>query len=407
MRLFKEQKVSTSPVELLHFEGELRKVLPNLSKPVVGVLAQMCFGMLQTRQAGRSQVTAFLASYLQQKVNAVEQRLYQWCRHKDPSGCRSKQPRNWEVSQCFGPLLAWIVKLWRSPQLGLALDATMLQDRFLVLTISVVFRQTGIPVAWKVLVANQKHPWGPGWLELLVLIAPVVPKTWRVIVLTDRGLCSKSLFDGFVAHGWHPVMRVNGQGCFRPDTTNPPPRQQNGRYLADFAAHTKTPCAFTGKAFSGKNQITCTLLCWHQSGCKDPWIILTDLPPDACDIAWYGMRCWCEQGFKCFKRGAWQWHHTRMTDPQRAERLWLAIAVATLWCVAVGAQVEDDPLQAAYYSNWLKGSGKNIDTPRQLRLLNIGLLHMISALVRSHPLPRPFRLFPTPWPVTTLCPPIS
>lgn len=34
------------------------------------------------------------------------------------------------------------------------------------------------------------------------------------------------------------------------------------------------------------------------------------------------------------------WHHTKMTDPQRAERLWLAIAVATLYLVSIGGQAE-------------------------------------------------------------------
>ncbi len=38
------------------------------------------------------------------------------------------------------------------------------------------------------------------------------------------------------------------------------------------------------------------------------------------------------------KRGGGPWHQTKMTDPERAERLWLAIAVATLWVVSVGGE---------------------------------------------------------------------
>ncbi len=52
------------------------------------------------------------------------------------------------------------------------------------------------------------------------------------------------------------------------------------------------------------------------------------------------MRSWIEQGFKDSKRGGWQWQHTRMEDPERAERLWLAVAVATLWLLRVGGSVE-------------------------------------------------------------------
>jgi hypothetical protein len=38
------------------------------------------------------------------------------------------------------------------------------------------------------------------------------------------------------------------------------------------------------------------------------------------------------------KRGQWDWHHTKMLDPARAERLWLVLAVSTLWVVGVGSQ---------------------------------------------------------------------
>src|SRR4051795_12034970 len=67
---------------------------------------------------------------------------------------------------------------------------------------------------------------------------------------------------------------------------------------------------------------------------------MSDLDPQQGDAAWYGFRSWIEQGFKDSKRGGWQWQHTRMEDPQRAERLWLAIAVATFWLLRVGGSAE-------------------------------------------------------------------
>ena len=52
------------------------------------------------------------------------------------------------------------------------------------------------------------------------------------------------------------------------------------------------------------------------------------------------MRSWIECGFKDTKRGGWQWHQTKMRDSKRAERLWLAIAVAILWAVRIGGQAD-------------------------------------------------------------------
>ncbi|MEZ5602471.1 MAG: hypothetical protein R3F36_16745 [Candidatus Competibacteraceae bacterium] len=46
-----------------------------------------------------------------------------------------------------------------------------------------------------------------------------------------------------------------------------------------------------------------------------PWLILTDLPPTAANVGWYGFRAWIEHGFKKIKRGGWQWQYTRMMIP--------------------------------------------------------------------------------------------
>src|SRR5579884_678983 len=47
-----------------------------------------------------------------------------------------------------------------------------------------------------------------------------------------------------------------------------------------------------------------------------------------------------ERGFKVTKRGCWQWQATRMTKPERAERLWLVVAVALLWLASMGGEAD-------------------------------------------------------------------
>jgi hypothetical protein len=41
------------------------------------------------------------------------------------------------------------------------------------------------------------------------------PIGWTVIVLADRGLYAKWLFEAIVEPKWHPFLRVNSQGKFR------------------------------------------------------------------------------------------------------------------------------------------------------------------------------------------------
>lgn len=205
----------------------------------------------------------------------------------------------------------------------------------MVLTFSVLYRGCAVPIAWKILVAEKKHAWKPEWLALLKQLQGVVPAHWTVLVLADRGLYAKWLFEGIQQLGWHPLLRVNVGGLFRPEgyyhwlpftqLVSAVGRQWKGR----------------GTAFAGrKTRLDCTLLGYWGEGHKDPWLLLTDLPPEAADACWYGLRAWIEQGYKRTKRGGWQWQYTRMDDPERAERLWLAIAIATWWLLSVGGEAE-------------------------------------------------------------------
>ena len=92
-----------------------------------------------------------------------------------------------------------------------------------------------------------------------------------------------------------------------------------------------------------RRRLCCTLLGRWEPGYEEAWFLITDLTPETAESCWYGLRNWIEQGFKLIKSGGWQWQKTKMTDPQRVERLWLAIAVATMWVLRVGGQYEEQP----------------------------------------------------------------
>jgi hypothetical protein len=139
-----------------------------------------------------------------------------------------------------------------------------------------------------------------------------------------------------------------------------------------------------------------------EAGYKDPWLILTDLPPEASTACWYGLRAWIEQGFKITKRAGWQWQRTHMTKPDRAARLWLAVAVATLWLLSVGGEAEE----TIPASTVLDVTALVLQQPRtrratRLRLVSVfrrGWNLILVALLDQAPLPLG-RFVPEPWPV--------
>jgi hypothetical protein len=368
--------------------------LPQLSKPQATGLALWSVGMVLARSCALSAVATLLAVGVERKANTVRQQLREFC--YEAQAKRGAKRQALEVESCFAPLLGWVLRWWEGQQLALATDATALGARFVVLTVSVVYRGCAIPVAWTVLAGNTKQAWRGEWLRMLRQLRPAIPAPWTVLVLADRGLYARWLYQRIVRLGWHPFLRINTGGTFRPQASN------RFQPLRSFAPHPGTRWQGRGTAFvSRPSRLNCTLLaCWEE-GYKDAWFILTDLPPESSEACWYGLRAWIEQGFKITKRGGWQWQRTRMTDPERAARLWLAVAVATLWLLSVGgaADASVPPSTLPDVTEFLRQARRQRRATR-LRLVSIfrqGWNLILGALLNQRRLPTG-RFVPEPWP---------
>jgi len=198
---------------------ELTKTFPDLSKPQLKGLAEWSFGMILARCCSLDSVASYMADWLEQPELTVRSRLREWylpADRKSVSDCGDKR-KDLPVHTCFAPLLGWLRRDWPQPRLALALDASTLSDRFVLLAVSVLYRRCAFPVAWKVLPAVAKGTWKPYWLELLQAVRGVVPPNWLVVALADRGLWAKWLFREIQLLGWHPLMRINTGGRFRAD----------------------------------------------------------------------------------------------------------------------------------------------------------------------------------------------
>jgi hypothetical protein len=371
--------------------------LPHLTKPQATVLALWSLGMVLARSCALTAVSAFLATWLHRKADTVRQQLREFC--YEATAKRGTARQALVVETCFVPLLAWIVDQWEGTQLALALDATTLGTRFTVLALSVVYRGCAVPVAWTVLPATAKHAWRREWLRMLRQVRRAVPRAWTVIVLADRGLYARWLFRRITRLGWHPFLRINTGGTFRPQG------HVRAVPLKTLVPEPGTTWQGTGIAFKGRNrQLHCTLLACWETGYKDPWLILTDLPPEASTACWYGLRAWIEQGFKITKRAGWQWQRTRMTQPERAARLWLAVAVATLWLLSVGGEADEAiPASTVPEVTALIPMALRLRRATCLRLVSVfrrGWTLILVALLEQAPLPMG-RFIPEPWPAVT------
>jgi len=141
------------------------------------------------------------------------------------------------------------------------------------------------------------------------------------------------LYEEITSLGWHPFLRINHQGQYCT------PNSDSWQPLATVVTHQSPNWSGQVTCFKS-NPINCTLLARWDDSYAAPWLILTDLEPQNADVSWYGFRSWIECSYRDLKSDGFGWHKTRLRQPDRAERHWLAMAVAMLSIVTLGGEQE-------------------------------------------------------------------
>lgn len=327
-------------------------------------------------------VTALVETLGVGQWDRVRQALKEWLL----DGAERSAPCQLAVAPaaCFPPLFGWVLSLWRSPDLALALDVTTHQDRLTAIVISVLYRSRAIPVAWHLLPGNVPGAYLAPTVQLLAVLGPVVPRSLRVTLAADRGLWSPTLYAQVCRAGWHPLLRVQR------DVWVWTGRQRHCR--AD-ALVPGPGYAWVGRAIVHKDparQRRLTVLVVWAQGSDEPWVVFTDLAPHAVGVAWYGLRTWIEQGFRDLKRLGWQWERTRRLEPTRVARHWLVLAIATLWALACGTAADAAAHRAP-------------SRPRLVSTFQRGRFGWLGWVAGWRPQPAPV-LLPEPWPAASRFP---
>lgn len=176
---------------------------------------------------------------------------------------------------------------------------------------------------------------------LLKRAASVVPPGVRVILMVDRGLAWPLVIDLCRRFGWHFVLRVQGKTRVR--LVDDDGRGGGGGgcccAIIDLLNGGRDHWLGSGEAFKKAGWRTLSIVARRnpRRG-RDPWLLVSDLPPSLSLCDCYRKRMWQEESFRDEKSSGFAWQSSRVRDPRHAERLLLAMALATLWVLSIGTE---------------------------------------------------------------------
>jgi len=282
----------------------------------------------------------------------------------------------------YAPLIRAALSTWEQVRATIVLDTSVLWNKFVLIRVSLLYRGRAIPLVWKVRRHTSANIAFADYASLLRQTAQLLPPSWEVIFLADRGFLSEELFLLLAELGWHYRIRGKGSllvyrrgkpGC--PIRRLCPPRGQ-ARFFHN---------VYITQQRIGPVHIA---LAWPATGQNDPWYIISDEPTDLGTFAEYGLRFDVEESFLDDKSGAFQVQESEIDSAAALSRLFLVLAVGTLYLVSTGVEVV------------ARGQRRLVDThwDRGLSYLKIGWRWLHRQLFLGLPLPRSLELPPGPDP---------
>ena len=194
------------------------------------------------------------------KAQSIERRWQRFVRN-----------RRVKVRSLYIPLVMAAINEWKHQRVYLALDTTMLWNRFCIIHLSVVCGGRAIPFLWKVL-AHKSSTVAFGEYKLMLRLAQRLLSNYPdIMLLADRGFANHQLTKWLKNSNWHYCLRLPCDVTLHGARRHPielkylyPPKSE-----AVFYHH-------VGLWLDG--EIRCNIVLANVQGVKEPWAVRGRMP---------------------------------------------------------------------------------------------------------------------------------
>ena len=225
----------------------------------------------------------------------------------------------------------------RKKKLLISFDWTDIKS-FQTLVASVVFKGRSVPVCWA---SCRKHLYDGHRSRnafeesLLLMLRSMIPRHVKVILLADRGFGRTELARFCQNQGFNYIIRIQPNVRVR--------HADHTGKLLDYPVHKGICKLLKSVAYRSHNAVTQNIVVrWVRNLPKkrdECWFLMTDLQAGGAQISkLYGRRMTIEELFRDQKnkRNGWSLRDTRITRPERLDRLLLILAIAYLLLCGIG-----------------------------------------------------------------------
>jgi hypothetical protein len=237
------------------------------------------------------------------------------------------------VSALYIPLVLVALSGWKGHRLYLALDTTVLWDRYCMIHLSVVCCGRAVPLLWRVIEHGSATVAFREYIQMLRKARWLLRHHPDVMLLGERGFANHELMQWVRSSGWHYCLRLpcdvllQGLRRYPIAVGSLYPPLGEARFYRN-----------VGLWQDGIHR--CNLVLATVKGAKESWAVITDEPPTLQTLWQYALRFRVEELFLDSKSGAFELEDSRLRSAAALERLYLVAAIALLYATTQGMSVQ-------------------------------------------------------------------
>jgi hypothetical protein len=280
------------------------------------------------------------------------------------------------VEHIYLPLVMAALSKWKNQRLSLAIDTTVLWDKYCMIHLSVVCCGRAIPLLWDVIEHESATVAFDDYERLLRMARWLLRGYDDVILLADRAFACHDLMAWLKLTTWHYALRLKCDVLVH--GVNRYPIAVGKLYPPMNQAKLLTNVGLWAEGFHRTNLVLATV-----TGAKDSWAVITDEVPSLQTLWNYSSRFCVEELFLDSKSGAFELEDSRLRHTDALNRLYLIAAVALLYSTTTGMTVQITGLRTTVDPHWRRG----------LSYLKIGLRYLRGVINKGRALLVPIPLF--------------
>jgi len=237
------------------------------------------------------------------------------------------------VRQWYEPVVVELVQSLAGQPIRLVIDCTKIGFNYRLMTIGLAYKKRTLPLVWSVHRGSKGHTTVADQLKLFKYMAQLLPKHNEIWVLGDSGFQSVLLLRWLSRQGWHFVIRQQGKNkvCWA---------GQDWIKINQLALQPGQTRYIGWARLTQKHNVGWFWLILHwEKGEDEPWFLVADQAGHQNLLRLYRTRMWIEQMYGDLKGHGFDLEATHLDNPDRISRLVLAVCMAFVWFITLGAWV--------------------------------------------------------------------